>query len=229
MPSSRLSHSILSARGVCHKSWAPAALTVAACDAQLNVDKDDLNYVRVLTQICEVDTKRYEDVMLIGGTPRIIQVGSRLVGALGLSVLTSPSACRVMQVGEAGQGLCAAAANLGTIRRQSCGRLATLTHQGLHIPRCTLPQVSAKQYLMALRDWGCHALVPTRHRQILRAHLVTHKTLLPDEAEIQRRCMRFLERGKLNPCSISPTPSGKIWCRAPCFCNPQGCPVSWSA
>jgi hypothetical protein len=38
------------------------------------VDKDDLNYVRVLTSICEVDTKRFEDVILIGGTPRIIQV-----------------------------------------------------------------------------------------------------------------------------------------------------------
>ena len=108
---------MLSARGVCHKLWAPAALTVAACAAQLHVDKDDLNYVRVLTQICEVDTKRYEDVMLIGGTPRIIQVGGR---CSWWSVPTSPSACRVTQVGEAGQGLYATAAYLGTIRRQPC-------------------------------------------------------------------------------------------------------------
>lgn len=43
-------------------------------DEQMQVDKDDLNYLRVLTSICEVDTKRFEDVMLIGGTPRIIQV-----------------------------------------------------------------------------------------------------------------------------------------------------------
>jgi len=35
---------------------------------QLSVDADDLNYVRVLTQICEVDNKRYQDVILIGGT-----------------------------------------------------------------------------------------------------------------------------------------------------------------
>jgi len=69
---------------------------------KMGVDIDDLNYVRVLTQVCEVDSKRYQDVILIGGTKRIIQ--------------------------------------------------------------------------------------------ILRAHLVTHATLLSDEIEMQRRCMRFLER-----------------------------------
>jgi len=35
---------------------------------KMGVDIDDLNYVRVLTQVCEVDSKRYQDVILIGGT-----------------------------------------------------------------------------------------------------------------------------------------------------------------
>ena len=41
---------------------------------RLAVDNDDINYVRVLTQICEVDNKRYDDVILIGGTERIIEI-----------------------------------------------------------------------------------------------------------------------------------------------------------
>ena len=41
---------------------------------RLAVDNDDINYARVLTQICELDTKRYEDVILIGGTQRIIEI-----------------------------------------------------------------------------------------------------------------------------------------------------------
>ena len=41
---------------------------------RLSVDNDDINYVRVLTQICEVDNKRYDDVILIGGTERIIEI-----------------------------------------------------------------------------------------------------------------------------------------------------------
>ena len=74
---------------------------------QQPIDVDDLNYVRVLTQICEIDSKRFEDVILIGGTKRIIA--------------------------------------------------------------------------------------------ILRKHLVSQDTLLQDEIEMQRRCMRFLERVLTKP------------------------------
>jgi hypothetical protein len=63
---------------------------------------DDLNGLRLLSQICEVDNNRYQDVILIGGAQRILQ--------------------------------------------------------------------------------------------ILRAHLVMHATLLPDEIEMQRKGMRFFER-----------------------------------
>ena len=63
---------------------------------------DDLNGLRLLSQICEVDNNRYQDVILIGGAQRILQ--------------------------------------------------------------------------------------------ILRAHLVMHTTLLPDEIEMQRKGMRFFER-----------------------------------
>lgn len=36
------------------------------------VDVDDLCLVRVITQICEVDTNRFEDAVLLGGVPRML-------------------------------------------------------------------------------------------------------------------------------------------------------------
>uniref|UniRef100_A0A7S4L3W0 Uncharacterized protein n=2 Tax=Guillardia theta TaxID=55529 RepID=A0A7S4L3W0_GUITH len=38
------------------------------------IDEDDINYLRSITQICETDQKRVEDVLIIGAVPRIISV-----------------------------------------------------------------------------------------------------------------------------------------------------------
>ena len=38
------------------------------------VDADDVHYLIILTQICEVDNSRYEDVVVIGALPRILAI-----------------------------------------------------------------------------------------------------------------------------------------------------------
>ena len=93
-------------------------------DKNVPFDADDRNYVRVLTQICDADHTRYEDVILIGGAQRIIHI--------------------------------------------------------------------LRKHLVKPKDRPSFKIVPTET-------LLADETLLPDEVEMQRRCMRFLERVLMKP------------------------------